>query len=62
LTDLVDFTAFGDRAVDDRLTEMSVTIAAPPLLPNETRRDLVRRGMAYMGQAFGYASATPEAF
>lgn len=62
LTDLVDFTAFGDRTVDDRLNEMTVTIAAPPQMTIEARRDLVRCGMAHMGQAFGYALATPDAF
>lgn len=31
LSEFVDFTAFGDR-VDDQLTEMAVTITAPPRL------------------------------
>ncbi|MGW5721440.1 hypothetical protein ACWEVP_35040 [Amycolatopsis sp. NPDC003865] len=53
LYELVDFTASGDR-VDDQLTEMAVTITAPPRLIPGARRDLTRRAMVHMGQAFGF--------
>jgi hypothetical protein len=56
LSELVDFTSFGARA-DDRLTEMAVTITAPPRLVPAARRDLTCRALVHMGQAFGFLDA-----
>jgi hypothetical protein len=59
LSNLVDFAAFGEQT-EDRITEMAVTITAPPLLRRETRRALTRQAFEYMGQAFGFMDASED--
>lgn len=59
LSELVDFIAFGDGS-DDQLTEMAVTITAPPRLVPAARRDLTRRAVVHMGQAFGFLDAAVD--
>jgi hypothetical protein len=59
LPDFVDFTAFGDR-IDDHLTEMAVTITAPPQMNPTARRDLTRRAVVRMGEEFGFLDAAVD--
>ena len=61
LDNFVDFTGFGDRR-GSGLTEMSVTIIAPPVLERGARRAVARRALIRMGHDFGYLGANESAF
>jgi hypothetical protein len=61
LTDFVDLTAFGQRRGTE-LTEMGVTVFAPPTLKREVRRAVARQALVRMGHDYGFLAAEESAF
>jgi len=61
LDDYIDMRPLGqsDRG---QLSEMAVTITAPPHLDPSVRRAQTREALVYMAQQFGFLDATPDHF
>lgn len=59
LSDLIDFSAFGEGTPDHE-SQMAVTIPAAPHLTEQERRAVAPEALAYLGRNFGYLDATAD--